>query len=223
VASQGRQGDLVIRLVLVENESLVRQGLRRLLELEPDLEILGEAADGEEALALVRRVRPDVVLLDVRMPKLDGVGVLQQLRASDFFPPCLVLTTFDDSNVLLQAVRAGAKGYLLKDVSIDQLAEAIRTVAAGGSFIQPAVTAGLMRELERIRGTGGDAVRSEPLTGRELEVLRLMAGGYSNREIGQALFVAERTVKNHVSSILAKLGARDRTHAVLKGLRERVL
>jgi DNA-binding NarL/FixJ family response regulator len=111
----------------------------------------------------------------------------------------------------------------LKDVSIDQLAEAIRTLAAGGSFIQPTVTAGLMRELERIRGAGGEEVRVEPLTGRELEVLRLMAGGYSNREIGQALFVAERTVKNHVSSILAKLGARDRTHAVLKGLRERVL
>jgi DNA-binding NarL/FixJ family response regulator len=218
----------VIHVLIVENEELVRQGLRRVLELDPELAVVGEARDGEEALRLVRESRPEVVLLDVRMPKLDGIGVLRALAADgQRFPPCLMLTTFDDPDALLDAVRAGAKGYLLKDVSFEQLTAAIRALAAGGTFIQPTVTEGLLRQLDGVRGSAAarpdSEGRPEPLTGRELEVLRLMAGGYSNREIARALFVAERTVKNHVSSILAKLYVRDRTRAVLKALDQRLI
>jgi DNA-binding NarL/FixJ family response regulator len=217
----------MIRIVLVENEGLVRQGLRRLLELDRELAVVGEARDGEEALQLIREFDPDVVLLDIRMPKLDGVGVLRELRKTrDPMPPCLMLTTFDDPDALLAAVRAGAKGYLLKDVSFEQLVGAIRVLAGGGSFIQPTVTEGLLRAFqESATPHGGDASEeaTQSLTGRELEVLRLMAGGYSNREIARALFVAERTIKNHVSSILSKLYVRDRTRAVLKALEKRLL
>lgn len=218
----------MIRVGIVENQELVRQGLRRILELDPELAVVGEARDGEEALKLVRESHPDVVLLDVRMPKLDGIGVLRTLGSNgQQFPPCLMLTTFDDPDALLAAVRAGAKGYLLKDVSFEQLTAAIRALAGGGTFIQPTVTEGLLRGLDGVRGSSAARADSDepedPLTGRELEVLRLMAGGYSNREIARALFVAERTVKNHVSSILAKLYVRDRTRAVLKALDKRLI
>ena len=216
----------MIRVLLVENESLVRQGLRRLLELDRELAVVGEARDGEEALERIRELHPDVVLLDVRMPKLDGVGVLRELKKKNgAVPPSLILTTFDDPDALLAAVRAGAKGYLLKDVSFEQLVGAIRALAAGGSFVQPTVTEGLLRALEQgaLDSTIAGEEPAQPLTGRELEVLRLMAGGYSNREIARALFVAERTIKNHVSSILSKLYVRDRTRAVLKALEKRLL
>jgi DNA-binding NarL/FixJ family response regulator len=216
----------MIRVLLVENESLVRQGLRRLLEMDRELAVVGEARDGEEALERIRELQPDVVLLDVRMPKLDGVGMLRELKKRDgAVPPCLILTTFDDPDALLAAVRGGAKGYLLKDVSFEQLVGAIRVLAAGGSFVQPTVTEGLLRALQQgaLDSTIAGEEPAQPLTGRELEVLRLMAGGYSNREIARALFVAERTIKNHVSSILSKLYVRDRTRAVLKALDKRLL
>jgi len=217
----------MIRILLVENEELVRQGLRRLLELDQELAVIGEARDGEEALQLIGEIHPDVVLLDIRMPKLDGVGVLRELRKKRADPPCRVRTTFDDPDALLAAVRAGAKGYLLKDVSFEQLVAAIRALAAGGSFVQPTVTEGLLRAFQQAAADPDhERGREEPaqsLTGRELEVLRLMAGGYSNREIARALFVAERTIKNHVSSILSKLYVRDRTRAVLKALEKRLL
>jgi DNA-binding NarL/FixJ family response regulator len=205
----------VIRVCVVENETLVREGLRRVLELDPDLEVAGEARDGVEALQLFSSLRPDVALLDIRMPRLDGVGVLEALRSRESAPPCLVLTTFDDADAFLAAVRAGARGYLLKDASSEELLEAIRCVASGGSWLKPAVTDNVVRALRDARpGEQSD----EKLTERELEVVRLLAGGYSNREIGVALGVAERTVKNHVSSVLAKLCVRDRTRAVLKAI-----
>lgn len=207
----------VIRVALVENEALVRQGLRRVLELDADVTVIAEARDGEEALRVIAEGRPDVVLLDQRMPRLDGVGVLRALGQGDFFPPCLLLTTFDDPDVLLQALRAGARGYLLKDASLEQLSAAIRCLAEGGSFVQPGVTESVMRAIGPARSAEAEPA-CESLTERELEVLRLMAGGYSNREIARGLFVAERTVKNHVSSILAKLYVRDRIRAVLKAL-----
>ncbi|HSK78936.1 MAG TPA: response regulator transcription factor [Thermoanaerobaculia bacterium] len=214
-----------IRLLLVEDETLVRHGIRKLLELDPRMVITAEAGDGEEALRLLAEDRPDVVLLDVRLPKLDGLGVLRALRARPGAPPCLVLTTFDDRALILEAIREGAKGFLRKDVSLAQLVQAIETLAAGGSFLQPALTDSLMKGLEAARGTLPDSGASlvEPLTPRETEVLRLMAAAYTNREIAEALGTAEGTVKIHVSNILAKLAARDRTQAVLKSLELRLL
>lgn len=214
-----------IRLLLVEDETLVRHGIRKLLELDPRMVITAEAGDGEEALRLLAEDRPDVILLDVRLPKLDGLGVLRALRARPGAPPCLVLTTFDDRALILEAIREGAKGFLRKDVSLAQLVQAIEALAAGGSFLQPALTDSLMKGLEAARGTLPDSGASlvEPLTPRETEVLRLMAAAYTNREIAEALGTAEGTVKIHVSNILAKLAARDRTQAVLKSLELRLL
>jgi DNA-binding NarL/FixJ family response regulator len=208
----------VIRIVLVDDQTLVRQGIRSLLELAADIAIVGEAGDGDEALAAIAREKPDVVLLDVRMPKKNGLDVLRELKTQNSVPPVILLTTFDDDEVLLAAVRAGARGYLLKDVSLEQLTDAIRAVAAGGTVIRPAVTERVLRGLEHMPRDFDELSPPEPLTKRELEVLRLMAGGYSNREIADALGTAEGTVKNHASSILSKLGVRDRTRAVLKGI-----
>jgi DNA-binding NarL/FixJ family response regulator len=208
----------MIRIVLVDDQTLVRQGIRSLLELAGDVAIVAEANDGEEAIGVIRRERPDVVLLDLRMPKKGGVDVLRELHGAGALPPTIVLTTFDDDEALLEAVRAGAKGYLLKDVSLERLTEAIRIVAGGESLIRPGVTERVLRGLEHIRRDFDALSPPDPLTKRETEILRLMAGGYSNREIADALGTAEGTVKNHASSILSKLGVRDRTRAVLKAL-----
>ena len=208
----------MIRVVLVDDQTLVRQGIRSLLELAGDVSIVAEAADGEDGVAVIGRERPDVVLLDVRMPKKGGLDVLRDLHRSGALPPTILLTTFDDDEALLEGVKAGAKGYLLKDVSLERLTDAIRTVAAGGTVIRPVITERVLRGLEHVR-RDFDALRPpDPLTRREVEVLRLMAGGYSNREIAEALGTAEGTVKNHASSILSKMGVRDRTRAVLKAL-----
>ena len=185
--------------------------------------MVGEAADGEEGLAVIARERPDVVLLDVRMPRKNGLDVLRELRAADALPPTIVLTTFDDDELLLDAVRAGAKGYLLKDVSLEVLTGAIDAVAGGGTMIRPAMTERVLQGLEHVRRDYDTMSPAEPLTAREVEVLRLMAGGYSNREIAEALGTAEGTVKNHASSILSKLGVRDRTRAVLTALERGLL
>jgi DNA-binding NarL/FixJ family response regulator len=215
---------VTLRVLLVEDETLVRQGIRKLLELDSRIEIAAEAGDGEEALRLIREVRPDVVLLDVRMPKLDGLGVLRALQENPEAPPCLVLTTFDDRALTLEAIREGAKGFLRKDVSLTQLVSAIETLATGGTFLQPALTESLMKGMDSRPSLSGPApALVEPLTPRETEVLRLMAAAYTNREIADALGTAEGTVKIHVSNILGKLGARDRTHAVLRSLEMRLL
>jgi DNA-binding NarL/FixJ family response regulator len=208
----------MIRVCIVDDQTLVRQGIRSLLGLAEDIEVVGEAADGEEALALLEQLAPDVALLDIQMPKLDGLGVLDALSKNPSSPPCLVLTTFDDDELVLRAVARGARGFLLKDVSLEQLTAAIRTVADGGSVINPAVTERVLRGIERL-GAGFESLPvPDALTKREVEILRMMAAGYSNREIGKACFVAEGTVKNHISSILSKLGVRDRTRAVLRAL-----
>lgn len=208
----------MIRVVLVDDQTLVRRGIRALLELAGDVSIVAEASDGEEGLAVIRRELPDVVLLDVRMPKTSGLDVLRQLQGAGDLPPTILLTTFDDDEVLLEGVKAGARGYLLKDVSLEQLTDAIRTVAQGGTVIRPALTERVMRGLEHVRRDFDALSPPDPLTRREVEILRLIAGGYSNREIAEALGTAEGTVKNHASSILSKLGVRDRTRAVLKAL-----
>ena len=208
----------MIRVVLVDDQTLVRRGIKSLLELAGDIDIVAEAGDGDEGIATILRERPDVVLLDVRMPRKDGLEVLRALQGARALPPTILLTTFDDDDALLEAVKAGARGYLLKDVSLERLTEAIRSVAAGGSVIRPALTERVLRGLEHVRRDFDALDPADPLTKREVEVLRLMAGGYSNREIADALGTAEGTVKNHASSILSKLGVRDRTRAVLKAL-----
>ncbi len=208
----------MIRVFLVEDQAIVREGLCSLLDLVDDVEVVGEAADGEAAVAEIPGAAPDVVLLDLRMPKLDGLGVLDRLGSTAQLPPTLILTTFDDDSSLLAGIRAGAKGFLLKDVSLDQLTQAIRTLASGGTMIQPALTDRVMKGLGGLRNDFESLDPPDPLTERETEVLRLMAGGYSNREIAGAFGLAEGTVKNHISSILSKLGVRDRTRAVLKAV-----
>lgn len=206
------------RVLIVDDQTLVRQGIRSLLELAEGITVVGEAADGIEALDRIDALSPDVVLLDLRMPRLDGLGVLEALRTHAAPPPCLILTTFDDDAALLTALAAGAQGYLLKDVTLQQLTEAIAALASGRTMITPAVTERVMRGLRGLGGVPTNGPAPDPLTERETEVLRLMAGGYSNKEIAVALDVAEGTVKNHVSSVLSKLGVRDRTRAVLKAL-----
>lgn len=208
----------MIRVVLVEDQTLVRRGIRSLLELAGDVAIVAEAADGEEGVAAILREHPDVVLLDLRMPKKNGLDVLRELQGAGALPPTILLTTFDDDEALLEAVKAGARGYLLKDVSLEQLTDAIRTVAGGGTIIRPALTERVLRGLEHVRRDFDALNPPDPLTKREVEILRLMAGGYSNREIAEALGTAEGTVKNQASSILSKLGVRDRTRVVLKAL-----
>jgi DNA-binding NarL/FixJ family response regulator len=207
----------VVRVLIVDDQALVRQGIESLLALAPDIQLAGLAADGAEALALIDTTRPDVVLLDLKMPRVDGLAVLRALRGRGSTPPVLVLTTFDDTDLVLDAIRAGARGYLCKDVTLEQLMAAIRTLAAGGTMIQPAITDRVLRGLGALP-LDKDALAHSALTGRETEILRLLASGLSNREIAHALDLADGTVKNHVSNLLAKLGARDRTHAVLKGL-----
>ena len=208
----------MIRVFIADDQALVRQGLRALLELEPELSVVGEAAEGEETIARLAGTEVDVLLLDIRMPRKSGIDVLRELNASSTLPPALVLTTFEDAEAVLEAIRNGARGFLLKDVSFEQLVGAIRSVAAGSSVFQPAITQRLIAQAARLQNDFSSADLPERLTEREVEVVRLMSGGYSNREIAHALGAAEGTIKNHVSSILGKLGVRDRTRAVLKAL-----
>jgi DNA-binding NarL/FixJ family response regulator len=206
----------VIRVLIADDQMLIRQGIRTLLEMDAGICVVGEATDGNETVECVLSTPVDVLLLDVRMPQHDGIEVLRLLTVRNVLPPTLILTTFDDSDVVLECIRAGARGFLLKDVSYLQLLAAIRAVAGGATVFQPAVTERLLRAGSALR-VAADAPR-EALTTREAEIVRLMAGGYSNREIAEALGTAEGTVKNHVSSILAKFGVRDRTRAVLRAL-----
>jgi len=209
----------MIRIVLVEDQLLVRRGIKSLLELAVDIAVIADVGTADEGVAAIREHRPDVVLLDVRMPGKNGIELLRELRAGEELPPTILLTTFDDDEALIDGMKAGARGFLLKDISLELLTAAIRSVAAGETLIRPAITQHVLRGLDRMRHEGSELHETpERLTKRELEVLRLLAGGYSNREISEALGTVEGTVKNHASSILAKLGVRDRTRAVLKAL-----
>ena len=208
----------MIQVVFAEDQTIVRRGIMGLLALTPDIRVIAEATDGAEALRLIRHHRPDVALLDLRMPKLSGIEVLHELRRSGEAPPTVFLTTFDEDPLFLQAVGAGARAFLLKDVSLERLAETIRKVAAGATILQPALTERVLQAIQK-QGTAFESTANpEHLTPRERDVLRLISAGYSNREIGTALSMSEGSVKNHTSSILSKLGARDRTRAVLKGI-----
>ncbi len=206
-----------IRVLLADDQALFREGIRTLLSVQPDIEVVGEASDGEEAIQLAAKLRPAVVLMDLQMPRLDGVEATRLLR--DLVPNCrvIVLTTFEDDEYVFAGLRAGAVGYLLKDTSAEALVQAIRAAVRGESFIQPSVAAKVVAEFSRL---ADQVPRAEPLaeslSDRELEVLRLVSKGATNREIASTLVIAEGTVKNHMTSILGKLGVRDRTQAALK-------
>jgi DNA-binding NarL/FixJ family response regulator len=210
----------MIRVVIVDDQTLVRQGVRGLLELVPDIDVVGEASDGEEALKTVPELKPDVLLLDIRMPRVNGIAVLEGLREANALPPTLVLTTFDDGDAAIAAIKAGAKGLMLKDVSLEDLAGAIRALADNKTALQPAMTESLMAAIRRSPAASPDSHVTEALTARERDVLHLICAGYSNKEIADLLSLAEGTVKNHVSNLLLKLDARDRTRAALKALQE---
>jgi DNA-binding NarL/FixJ family response regulator len=207
----------MIKVCLVEDQTLVREGIQSLLHLTEDIRVVATASDGEEAREIIEAAKPDVVLLDVRIPKKNGLEVLRELQQLKSPPSTIILTTFDDDQVLLEGIKAGAKGYLLKDVSLKDLATAVRTVAAGSTLINPAITERVLRTL-RSDVPAGSIEMVEALTRREVEILRLLAAGYSNREISEAFGVQEGTIKNHVSNILSKLGVRDRTRAVLRAI-----
>ncbi|GAA4820008.1 DNA-binding response regulator [Marinicella pacifica] len=208
----------MIKVLLVDDQNLVRQGVQALLELADDIEVIGEARSGQEAVKMIPEIKPDVVLLDMRMPGMSGLDVLHELAKTQQLPPTIILTTFDDEELILAGVKAGAKGYLLKDVPLEELVEGIKQVAAGKTIVRPQITEKILDSVEGLKNEFMSLERPDPLTNRETEILRLMAGGYSNKEIANSIFVAEGTVKNHVSNILSKLGVRDRTRAVLKAL-----
>lgn len=210
----------MIRVTVVDDQTLVRQGLESLLGITEDIRVVSHAADGDEALEVIERDSPDVVLLDLRMPGRDGIETLAALRSRGSTVPVLVLTTFDDDELVLRALRVGARGFMLKDTTLDELVAAVRTLASGGTMARPALTERLFRAFDEAPTPDGfeELPSPQPLTERETEILRLLGGGYSNREIADALFLAEGTVKNHLSAILVKLGVRDRTRAVLRAL-----
>jgi DNA-binding NarL/FixJ family response regulator len=205
----------VIRVLIADDQALVRGGFRMILDAQKDIEVVGEAADGQEAVMQARELRPDVVLMDIRMPELDGIEATRRLSHGDA-PRVLMLTTFDLDEYVYEAMKAGASGFLLKDVRPEQLADAVRVVAAGEALLAPAITRRLIEEFVRrpAPGSGAPAEVSE-LTDRELEVLKLVARGLSNAGIASTLFLSEATVKTHVTHILAKLRVRDRVQAVV--------
>ena len=207
-----------IKVMLAEDQNLVREGLRNLLELSDRIEVVGEVADGSEVLDGLQQFQPDVLLTDIRMPKMTGIEALQQMQSQNIDTPAIILTTFDDHQLVLEGLQAGARGYLLKDVSLDSLVNAIEKVHAGETLVQPAITERILKGLSSLATAEEEPVLTEELSAKELEVLRLMAGGYSNREISTAIHKSEGTIKNQVSSILEKLGVRDRTQAVLRAI-----
>jgi len=204
-----------IRILLADDQTVVRAGFRALLELTDDLVVVAEAADGDAAVAGARRVRPDVVLMDIRMPGLDGLQATRLITAELPEAKVLVLTTFAADEYVFEALRAGASGFLLKDVEPDDLCAAIRTVADGGALLAPAVTRSVIEEFARLQGRHVGRERLDVLTDREREVVRLVAAGLSNEEIGQRLHVSPLTAKTHVSRAMTKLGVRDRAQLVV--------
>jgi DNA-binding NarL/FixJ family response regulator len=207
---------MTIRVVVADDQGMVRSGFSTLLNAQPDIEVIGEAVNGQDAIARAAELRPDVILMDVRMPVLDGLQATRRIAATDDPPRILILTTFDLDDYVYEALRAGASGFLLKDASAGELAEAVRVVAAGDGLLAPGVTRRLIAEFARMGGPRAPARKNiKDLTDRETEVLALVARGMANGEIASYLVVAEQTVKTHVSRVLTKLGLRDRAQAVV--------
>jgi len=207
----------LIKILIVDDQSLFREGLNTLLSVQTDFSVVGEAANGEESLRMAIQFQPDVVLMDLRMPIMDGITATQRLRNILPQSKVIVLTTFDEDKDIYDGLRAGAVGYLLKDVSSEKLYEAIRAAAKGEYFLHPAVTAKVVAEYSRISRIGDlESSLENPLSAREIEILKLVASGKSNKEIADILVIAEGTVKNHLSNILSKLGVKDRMQAVFK-------
>ena len=210
----------MIRVMLVDDQALFREGLRTLLSIREDLEVVGEAENGRDGVDMAVQLKPDVILMDLRMPVLNGVAATERIQKEQPDSKVIVLTTFDDDEYVFDGLRAGAVGYLLKDVSSDKLVEAIRAAARGESFLEPSIAAKVVAEFTRMSGEKRPSAEEqplvEPLSDRELEILTVLSEGASNREIAQKLYITEGTVKNHVTNILGKLGVRDRTQAALK-------
>ena len=203
----------MINVALVDDQLLVRQGIAGLLSMSDDIQVIWQADDGEQALTQVAEQKPDVMLLDIRMPKLNGIEVVKKLRAQASTLPVLMLTTFDDNELFMQSLQAGANGFLLKDVCFEKLVDAVKKLADGGFVAEPVVMKQLESDIQVPEIT-------EPLSEKEQQILKLMAGGFSNKEIAASIFLAEGTVKNYVSNILAKLHTRDRTRAVLIAIKQ---
>ena len=211
------------RLILVEDQMLVREGIKSLLGLDDSVEVVGEYENGQQLIDSENALNCDVILMDIRMPKLSGIDTLLALSDKGISTPVLMLTTFDDHELVNGAMRAGAKGYLLKDVSLETLVDTITQIKNGKTLIQPAVTEKVLQGLKGLNVEFESFENPEPLTEKEVEILRLIAAGYSNKEIANAMFKSTGTIKNQVSSVMAKLGVRDRTRAVLKALEQGVI
>ena len=213
-------GDLVrqIRVMLADDQRLVREGISSLLAFSDKIDVVGQVTDGAEVVDGIRRFSPDIALLDIRMPVMTGIEALEAMRDGGVHVPVILLTTFDDDELVLQGMRAGARGFLLKDVSLDNLVDAIESVFRGDTYFQPALTERILKGVSALQTGSDSGPEPERLTETEIQLLRLMAGGYSNREIALNVKKSEGTVKNQVSSILGKLGVRDRTRAVLRAI-----
>lgn len=208
---------MTLRVILVDDQMLIRQGIKSLLELSGQVQVVAEAADGSAVVDLVRQHEPDVILLDLSMPKVDGIATLELLKQRQLTTPVLILTTFEEHDLVLKSIQLGAKGYLLKDVSLETLVSAIQSLQHGGTCFQSTITERLLSGLAPV-SQYPKPVAVEELSEKELQILQLMACGYANKEIASALYKSEGTIKNQISSILAKLGVRDRTRAVLLAL-----
>ncbi|TXC90966.1 response regulator transcription factor [Metabacillus litoralis] len=218
------------KIVIIDDHQLFREGVKRILDFEPSFEVVAEGDDGEEALAIVEAHKPDVVIMDINMPKVNGVEATKQLIEADEDNKIIILSIHDDENYVTHALKTGARGYLLKEMDADTLIEAVKVVADGGSYLHPKVTHNLVNEFRRLATSSGQATPTQPLqpeirrplhilTRRECEVLQMLADGKSNRGIGEALFISEKTVKNHVSNILQKMNVNDRTQAVVYSIK----
>lgn len=211
----------MIRILLVDDQAIVREGLRSMLSPEPDMVVVGEASDGNEALRLTTELAPDIVLMDVRMPGVDGIAALRALKRASLRSSVIMVTLYDDPDYLLRAVSAGAAGYILKDCSRDELVRAVRLTAEGGAIVAPSMMPQLLRQMSQMMASESQALCSPAaeLTERELQVLRLMAEGLTNQQIGEQLYLSPTTVKTHVQNILQKMMVSDRTQAAVYAIR----